>query len=301
VIKKLWIALLAVPALLGAQGTNWSESWVGSEWELYARALADRGLISGEPWSIRPFAPPTILGWASSSRDKGPWKSRLSDSLAPPSSFTVLRPSITSSYNSGFAWGMGDGPVWQGRGLNGWATVGFAWHFGILNARIEPLFDLGQNRPFTLAATPAGSSSPFVDDLRPTSIDLPQRFGNSLSHSRPGTVFRATGLPRRNGRLLDGGHFLGTGSATSTVVRLERRRFSSRLCRYRSRHHHADRPLSRAAHLWTLRRIAMGTAERERVAIRRRRRSRLDATVSANRNRRRAILSPTMAKGVQRW
>ena len=182
VIKKLCTLFLALPTLAVGQGTSWSEAWVGSEWEVYARALADRGLVGNEPWSARPFAPSTLQSWALANRDTGPWKSRFA---APPperaSSFVVLRPSITSSYNSGFAWGMSDGPVWQGRGLNAWATAGLAWHFGILNARIEPLFEQGQNRSFALAVTPAGGS-PFVDDLRPTEIDLPQRFGNSSFH-----------------------------------------------------------------------------------------------------------------------
>ena len=137
---------------------------------MYARALADLGLLGREPWSARPFAPPTLRAWAAANRDS-----------VSASSLTVLRPSISSSYNSGFAWGMGDGPVWQGRGLNAWATAGLALHLGILNARIEPLFELGQNRSFALAPAPQGAS-PFVDDLRPTEIDLPQRFGDSRLH-----------------------------------------------------------------------------------------------------------------------
>jgi hypothetical protein len=180
-MKRLWVAFLAAPALAVAQGATWNESWVGSEWEIYARALADRGVLGTEPWSARPFAPPTIRGWASSNGDFGPWKARLAAPSDHASAFSILRPSITSSYNSGFAWGMGDGPVWQGRGLNAWATAGLAWHAGILNARIEPLFELGQNRAFALEPTTKGSS-PFVDDLRPTEIDLPQRFGNSSLH-----------------------------------------------------------------------------------------------------------------------
>ena len=165
-MKQLWILLLVTPGLAGAQGPRWNETWVGSDWEVYARALADRGLLGGEPWSARPFAPPTIRAWAAASRDS-----------VATASLSVLRPSISSSYNSGFAWGMSDGPVWQGRGLNAWATAGLVWHFGNLSARIEPLFQYGQNRQFELAPAPGGSSA-YVDDMRPVTIDLPQRFGN---------------------------------------------------------------------------------------------------------------------------
>ena len=177
-MKQLWILLLVTPALAGAQGPRWNETWVGSDWEVYARALADRGLLGGEPWSARPFAPPTIRAWAAASRDS-----------VATASLSVLRPSISSSYNSGFAWGMSDGPVWQGRGLNAWATAGLVWHFGNLSARIEPLLQYGQNRQFELAPAPGGSSA-YVDDMRPVTIDLPQRFGNSSFHiADPGQSF----------------------------------------------------------------------------------------------------------------
>src|SRR4029079_4762482 len=98
-----------------------------------------------------PFSPTTLRGWTKSSTDPGPWRSRFSPIPDSGASFTLLRPSISTSYNSGFAWGMSDGPVWQGRGLNAWATAGFAWHFGILSARIEPLFQYGQKRQLELA------------------------------------------------------------------------------------------------------------------------------------------------------
>jgi len=77
---------------------------------------------------------------------------------------------------------MQDGPVWQGRGINAWGTAGLALHFGPLSARIEPLVEYGQNRAFMLEPVKSGSSSPFVDDMRPGSIDEPQRFGNSSFH-----------------------------------------------------------------------------------------------------------------------
>ena len=176
-MTKLAMLFLAMPALALAQGTNWNETWVGSEWEAYARALADRGSLSTEPWSVRPFAPQVLRRWASLSH------------ADTNSRVIVLRPSISASNNSGFAWGMQDGPVWQGRGANVWGTAGLALHFGPLSARIEPLLEYGQNRAFTLTPVNAGSS-PYVDDLRPATIDEPQRFGNSSFHMiDPGQSF----------------------------------------------------------------------------------------------------------------
>lgn len=169
--------LLTLGGAARAQGTAWNETWVGSDWEIYARALADRGLLGTEPWSIRPFAPSVIDGWQTQAGAAHPWQSRMQTAVARHV-LTILRPSVSTSYNSGYAWGLNDGPVWQGRGLNTWATAGVALHYGILTVRLEPLVEYAQNRPFELAATPAGAS-PYVDDMRPTTIDLPQRFGNS--------------------------------------------------------------------------------------------------------------------------
>ena len=84
---------------------------------------------------------------------------------------------------------MSDGPVWQGRGLNAWATAGLAWRIGVLSARIEPLFQYGENRSFPLEPANHGTSV-YVDDMRPATIDLPQRFGNSSFHiADPGQSF----------------------------------------------------------------------------------------------------------------
>ena len=192
-MKSLFMLALVIPLTADAQGTRWNEAWVGSEWEVYARALADRGMLGVEPWSIRPFAPglmqrnvapPAVLDdqgrRLTAPARVGPWQSRLAvpDTL---SSFILLRPSVATSYNSGFAWGMQDGPVWQGRGLNAWGTLGFTWRFGVLSARIEPLFDYAQNNGFALEV-PTTGTSPYADDLRPITIDLPQRFGNSSFH-----------------------------------------------------------------------------------------------------------------------
>lgn len=177
-ITTVGLMLLATTAL--AQGTNWSETWVGSEWEVYTRALADRGLLANEPWSVRPFAPPTIRAWSVVARDSTPWQSRLATAPDYVASIEVLRPSVSTSYNSGFAWGMNDGPVWQGRGANAWGTLGLVAHAGIFSARIEPLVDYAENRAFALL--PTAGSSQYADDMRPTAIDLPQRFGNSTFH-----------------------------------------------------------------------------------------------------------------------
>ena len=54
------LLLMVIPAWLRAQGTTLSESWVGSETELYLRALAVMEGPAVDVWAIRPFAPATL-------------------------------------------------------------------------------------------------------------------------------------------------------------------------------------------------------------------------------------------------
>ncbi len=180
-------AFVAAAGSLGAQGTTFAESWVGSETELYLRALAANGMLAPQPWSARPFAPAVLARWASDSATTHPWRAQLR-SARPDRGFALLAPSASFSFNSAFPWGSNDGAVWQGKGANAWATVGVAVHAGPLSMRFEPVAFFAQNTAFPLLPAPAGN--PFADAFTPGSIDLPQRFG-SKSYSRvdPGQSF----------------------------------------------------------------------------------------------------------------
>lgn len=166
------------PLALRAQGTEWSEATVGSEWEVYARALAIRGMLPGEPWAIRPFAPLVLDQLAAAIPADNPWASRLPRLAAPVTGFHMLRSSGEVSLNSGFPWGFYDGPVWQGKGVNAWATAGGTWRYGHFSARLEPLVDYAQNASFRMEPLAAGATSPFQDPIEPRAIDLPQRMGS---------------------------------------------------------------------------------------------------------------------------
>src|SRR5689334_21163510 len=70
-----------------------------------------------------------------------------------------------------------------------WETDRHAHEIGPLSARIEPLLEYGQNRSFTTTPVHA-ASSPYVDDLRPATIDEPQSVSNSSFHMiDPGQSF----------------------------------------------------------------------------------------------------------------
>lgn len=175
--------LCGMPA--GAQGTTWNERWVGSEWELYTRALAVRGLTDPGMWSIRPMSPLVTDRMSDSIVSSHPWSVRLPRTEAQPM-MAVLRPSLTASHNSGFAWGMNDGTVWQGRGTTVWGTAGAQVRWRFLTARIEPMFSRTANAAFELL--PSTDTTGFGAVL--TGIDLPQRFGDQAeARIHPGQSF----------------------------------------------------------------------------------------------------------------
>ncbi|HEY5219832.1 MAG TPA: capsule assembly Wzi family protein [Gemmatimonadaceae bacterium] len=176
------VVALALPRTVHAQGTEWNEATVGSDWELYARALAARGMLSDEPWAIRPFSPAVLDKWSASLSAAHPWKDRLPQRTTAPKTFELLRPSVEISGNSAYAWGSNDGPVWQGKGVNAWATMGAVWRWGHISARFEPLVEYAQNEAFQLETVPKSAANPYVDAQTPTSIDLPQRMGSGAYH-----------------------------------------------------------------------------------------------------------------------
>ncbi len=165
------------PRLLRAQGTEWSEATVGSEWDVYARALAVKGLLSDQPWAIRPFSPSVLDQWRASLGTNHPWAQRLPHADTSTAHVRWLRPSVQMSDNTAFAWGYNDGPVWQGKGVNAWVTVGATWQSGRFSARIEPVIEYAQNAAFELEPVPAYATNPYQNPVVPTSIDLPQRMG----------------------------------------------------------------------------------------------------------------------------
>jgi hypothetical protein len=171
-----------MPGLARAQGTEWSEATVGSEWEVYARAYAIRGFLPDEPWAIRPFSPGVLDRYAAAMPAQNPWAARLPQRTAPETGFHWLRSSGEVSMNSAYAWGFNDGPVWQGKGLNAWATVGGTWRLGHFSARFEPLVEYAENSPFQLEAVAPGATSPYQDPVEPRNIDLPQRMGAGGYH-----------------------------------------------------------------------------------------------------------------------
>ncbi|HEY5492328.1 MAG TPA: hypothetical protein VIK25_14145 [Gemmatimonadaceae bacterium] len=167
--RALWGLLL--PAAAGAQ---WRELTVGSEAELYVRAMQTRGVWNGEPAAIRGYGPQVLERWTGESVKEHPWASRFrNDSLW----VWPLRPMVQASFNSAYPWGYNDGAMWQGKGVNVAATFGFGAKWRWISLRVEPVLFRAQNGNFQLLGDTTRGDNAFVDQQRPGTIDLPQRFG----------------------------------------------------------------------------------------------------------------------------
>lgn len=170
--RHLATAFLAL-CVSSSAGAQWRELTVGSETELYVRALQTRGEWSGEPGSIRGYGPRVVDRWIADSVKRHPWASRFRDDSLW---IWPLRPSLSASLNSAYPWGYNDGAVWQGKGATLAATAGFGLQWRWISLRVEPVWFQAQNDDFPLLGDTTRGINPFVDEQRPGSIDLPQRF-----------------------------------------------------------------------------------------------------------------------------
>ncbi len=173
-IRLRWTLLgVLLPAALGAQ---WREVTVGSEAELYLRAMQTRGVWNGEPAAIRGYGPQATGRWMNELVTDHPWAERFG---ADSSRVWLLRPMVQASFNSAYAWGFNDGAAWQGQGATVAATLGFGARWRWVSLRVEPMFFRAQNGDFQLLGDTTRGANRFVDQQRPGSIDLPQRFGRA--------------------------------------------------------------------------------------------------------------------------
>lgn len=165
----LW-TVCAMP--LSAQ---WSELTIGAEAEQYLRAMQLRGVWSGEASAIRPYGPQPVRRWMRDSVPAHPWSARF---RADSGMVHLLRPMMMVNRTGGdFPWGFNDGALWQGVGLTTAVSAGFAAHWRWVSLRLEPIFFRAQNADFTLAGDTTRGVNPFVDQMQPGTIDVPQRFG----------------------------------------------------------------------------------------------------------------------------
>ncbi|MEO6866242.1 MAG: capsule assembly Wzi family protein [Gemmatimonadaceae bacterium] len=160
---------------------------VGSDLDNYLRYLESLGKTPLVPWGIRGFSP-GVVDSLTSVRGKHAWSdSWLFAKPATPEHFRALPLEFTERYNSSYAYGINDGPVWAGRGLTSSVSAGFAFAAGPLSAVVKPIAFRAENQAFAMRPNGETGTGAFRDGVSPATIDRPQRFGNgAYSHLDPG-------------------------------------------------------------------------------------------------------------------
>jgi hypothetical protein len=159
------------------------EVFVGSELETYLRLLQIVEKVSAYPWTVRGFGPGEVARLAPTDTTH-PWADRYDFSADTVGGLGLgwVRPQVQIIYNSAVPYGSNDGAVWAGRGITAAARVGVAARFGGFSLVFAPEMFRAQNQEFEILRVRTGEQR-FADPMFPTTIDLPQRFGDG-SYSR---------------------------------------------------------------------------------------------------------------------
>ena len=154
-----------------------SEIFVGSIPENYLRYLQTMGLVPLYPWSSAPLSP-RELDHLIPSDTAHPWRERLVSSAKNFHGirYDFIRPSSSLRYNTGFAYGSNDGPIWAGRGLTSAVQAGVTVRWGPASLTIAPMAFRAENRAFFIMPAQHSQIGPFANALW-AGVDLPQRFG----------------------------------------------------------------------------------------------------------------------------
>lgn len=151
--------------------------FVNDEAERYLRVRQVAGDAPLMPWTIRGLTATqrALLATASTAE---PLAGTRAVSVGP-ARLSVLPLATSLVYNSAFAYGMNDGPVWAGRGLTTALAGGVAVALGPLHAVLAPMTFRAENDRFALRDN--GQLGPYAygDGVDAFSIDQPQRFGDS--------------------------------------------------------------------------------------------------------------------------
>ena len=175
-------AFIALPAFAQSPVTTGSlrhEIFVSSQAESYLRYLQTLGKVPDRPWSSRGFSERELRKMLATD-SAGPWKERFVDDSREFAGIRIgfIQPNVSLRYNTGFAYGSNDGPIWAGRGLTSAVQMGFHAGWKFLSLKIAPIAFRAENREFDIASTGRSGLAQFGNpDFG--GVDLPQRFGAS--------------------------------------------------------------------------------------------------------------------------
>jgi hypothetical protein len=179
--------LVATPAKAQEALTRGLHVTAGSDTENYLRTLQLLGVVPEYPWSLRAFSRREADSLA---RFAGahPWSSHAEFRTGRRLSLAPLE--VSAVTNSAFPWGFADGPVWAGRGPTVSVSAGVVGGSGPFSFAINPIAFYAANTAFEMAPNGQSGALAFADTDFPTSVDRPQRFGDSpYSQVDPGNSY----------------------------------------------------------------------------------------------------------------
>jgi len=198
----LFVALLCAtpPRSASAQQSQSSniryELFADSPGESYLRYLQTTGAVPLYPWSSRSFSP-RELNRLIPKDTLHPWASRFREDSRSYLGvrYGLIQPSASLRYNSAFAYGSNDGPIWAGRGLTSAAQVGFYASWGPATLTVAPMVFRAENQAFDILPT-GRTGPPSFGNPQFGGIDRPQRFGDRpYSKVDPGQSTLRVDLP----------------------------------------------------------------------------------------------------------
>ncbi len=183
---RLFVGLLcAMPLRLASAQQTQSPSniryelFADSPGESYLRYLQTTGAVPLYPWSARPFSQRELRVLIPKDT-LNPWAQRFRDESRAYSRFRYgfIQPSASLRYNSTFAYGSNDGPIWAGRGITSAAQAGFYATWGPATLTVAPMVFRAENQAFDILPTGRTGNAAYGNPQF-GGIDRPQRFGNT--------------------------------------------------------------------------------------------------------------------------
>ena len=155
------------------------ELFADSPGESYLRYLQTTGAVPLYPWSSRSFSQrelKTLLPKDTAN----PWSSRFREESRTYRGvrYGLIQPASSIRYNSAFAYGSNDGPIWAGRGATSALQGGAYAAWGPITLTLAPMLFRAENQAFDLQATNRQGAAAFGNPQFGGG-DRPQRFGDT--------------------------------------------------------------------------------------------------------------------------
>ena len=201
--------LAALSQQPASEGSFRWEVFANTPAESYLRYLQTTGRVPLYPWSSRTFSPRELNRLVPVDSIDHPWRARFVNDTRTFGDvrYGIIDPSSSIRYNTTFAYGSNDGPIWAGRGLTSAVQAGFFVNWKWATLTVAPMSFRSENQTFDIVNNGRSGNAAFGDPVF-GGIDRPQRFGdNAYTQVDPGQTTLRIDLP-----------FVSAGASTANQV-----------------------------------------------------------------------------------